>query len=73
MPRDASPNGDAPAEHDLIDLVSVGLRRRVSEMQANLHHWRRLILAAGSSTCSPTLGPSRLNQAAAETMESPVR
>jgi len=39
MPRDAAPNGAAPAEHDLIDLASVGLRQRVSEMQANLHRW----------------------------------
>jgi hypothetical protein len=37
MPKDAAPNGDAPAEDDLIDPVSVGPRRRVSEMQAKLH------------------------------------
>jgi hypothetical protein len=39
MPKDAAPNGDAPAEDDLIDPVSVGPRRRVSEMQAKLHRW----------------------------------
>ncbi len=39
MPKDAPPNGDAPAEDDLIDPVSVGPRRRVSEMQAKLHRW----------------------------------
>jgi len=39
MPRDATPNGDAPADDDLIDPVSVGPRRRVSEMQAKLHRW----------------------------------
>src|SRR3954452_16223631 len=39
MPRDAAPNGDAPADDDLIDPVSVGPRRRVSEMQAKLHRW----------------------------------
>ncbi len=39
MPKDALPNGDACAEGDLIDLVSVGPRRRVSEMQAKLHRW----------------------------------
>ena len=39
MPKDAAPNGDAPVEDDLIDPVSVGPRRRVSEMQAKLHRW----------------------------------
>src|SRR6476619_2137956 len=39
MPKDAPPNGDAPADDDLIDPVSVGPRRRVSEMQAKLHRW----------------------------------
>ena len=39
MPKDAPPNGDAPAEDDLIDPGSVGPRRRVSEMQAKLHRW----------------------------------
>src|SRR4051795_3820528 len=39
MPKDAAPNGDAPAEDDLIESVSVGPRRRVSEMQAKLHRW----------------------------------
>ena len=39
MPKDAPPNGDACAEDDLIDPVSVGPRRRVSEMQAKLHRW----------------------------------
>jgi RNA-directed DNA polymerase len=39
MPKDAPPNGDAPAEDDLSDPVSVGPRRRVSEMQAKLHCW----------------------------------
>lgn len=39
MPKDASPNGDFPAEYDLIDPVSVGPRWRVSEMQAKVHRW----------------------------------
>jgi len=43
MPKDAALNGDDPAEDDLsdpeIDPVSVGPRRRVSEMQAKLHRW----------------------------------
>jgi RNA-directed DNA polymerase len=47
MPKEAAPNGDAPAEDDLTDpgidpMVgsgSVGPRRRVSEMQAKLHRW----------------------------------
>ena len=40
MPKDAPPNGDAPAEvNDPDGEVPVGPRRRVSEMQANLHRW----------------------------------
>jgi RNA-directed DNA polymerase len=39
MPKDAPPNGDAPAEDDLSDVVSGGPRRRVSKMQAKLHRW----------------------------------
>jgi hypothetical protein len=39
MPKDAPPNGDAPTEEDPAANVSVGPRRRVSEMQAKLHRW----------------------------------
>jgi len=40
MPKDAPPNGDAPAdEQDPTGDVPVGPRRRVSEMQAKLHRW----------------------------------
>jgi RNA-directed DNA polymerase len=40
MPKDARPNGDAPAEvNDPAGDVPVGPRRRVSEMQAKLHRW----------------------------------
>jgi RNA-directed DNA polymerase len=40
MPKDAPPNGDAPAVADdpAVDMP-VGPRRRVSEMQAKLHRW----------------------------------
>jgi RNA-directed DNA polymerase len=40
MPKGASPNGDAPGgDADPADEAGVGLRRRVSEMQAKLHRW----------------------------------
>jgi|GEM_PF-3071191 len=39
MPKDATPNGDAPSEGDHAGDVPVGPRRRVSEMQAKLHRW----------------------------------
>ena len=39
MPRDAAPNGDAPADDDPSGQDWVGPRRRVSEMQAKLHRW----------------------------------
>jgi hypothetical protein len=61
MPKDAPPNGDAPAEHDLIDLAPVGPRRRVSEMQANLHR-RAADPGRRFDDLFPTLGPGRLNQ-----------
>jgi len=73
MPRDAAPNGDAPAELDLIDLVSVGLRRRVSEIQANLHRWAVADPGRRFDDLFPTLGPGCLNQPTAGTMESPLR
>jgi hypothetical protein len=59
MPRDAAPNGGAPAEHDLIDLVSVGLRRRVSEMQAKLHRWAVADPGRRFDDLFPTLGPGQ--------------
>jgi hypothetical protein len=55
MPKDAAPNGDAPAEDDLIDL-SVRPRRRVSEMQAKLHRWspvRRPVPNPGAQAARP--------------------
>ena len=40
MPKDASPNGDAPGvDVDPAEQAWVGPRRRVSEMQAKLHRW----------------------------------
>jgi hypothetical protein len=40
MPKDAAPNGDASADEQApTGEVPVGSRRRVSEMQANLHRW----------------------------------
>ena len=39
MPKDATPNGDAPTDEDHTGEVPVGPRRRVSEMQAKLHRW----------------------------------
>jgi RNA-directed DNA polymerase len=39
MPRDAAPNGDAPADQGPAADVRVGPRRRVSEMQVKLHRW----------------------------------
>jgi RNA-directed DNA polymerase len=39
MPKDATPNGDAPTEDDSSGEVWVGPRRRVSGMQAKLHRW----------------------------------
>ena len=38
MPKDATPNGDAPA-NEAASEGWVGPRRRVSEMQAKLHRW----------------------------------
>jgi hypothetical protein len=63
MPRDAAPNGDAPAEDDLIDSVSVGPRRRVSEMQAKLHRWAVADPGRRFDDLFPTLG-SRLPEQA---------
>jgi len=56
MPKDAAPNGDAPVEDDLIDL-SVGPRRRVSEMQAKLHRWAAADPGRRFDDLSPTPGP----------------
>jgi RNA-directed DNA polymerase len=39
MPKEATPNGDAPLAVDDAGDVPVGPRRRVSEMQAKLHRW----------------------------------
>jgi len=39
MPKEATPNGDAPLAVDDAGEVPVGPRRRVSEMQAKLHRW----------------------------------
>ena len=39
MPKEATPNGDAPSDKDPTGEVPVGPRRRVSEMQAKLHRW----------------------------------
>jgi RNA-directed DNA polymerase len=39
MPKEAPPNGDAPADDDNAGDLPVGPRRRVSEMQAKLHRW----------------------------------
>jgi hypothetical protein len=39
-PKDAPPNGDAPADaNDPADDEPVDSRQRVSEMQAKLHRW----------------------------------
>jgi hypothetical protein len=74
MPKEAPPNGDAPAEDDLIDLVSVGPRRRVSEMQAKLHRWAVADPGPRFDDLFPNpLGPGCLNKPTAETMESLLR
>ena len=39
MPKDATLNGDAPTEVAGPDVVWVGPRQRVSEMQTKLHRW----------------------------------
>ncbi len=39
MPKDATPNGDAPSDGGNAGDLPVGPRRRVSEMQAKLHRW----------------------------------
>jgi RNA-directed DNA polymerase len=53
MPKDAPPNGDAPTDQDAAADVPVGLRRRVSEMQAKLHRWAAADPGRpGSTRCS---------------------
>jgi hypothetical protein len=74
MPKDAPPNGDAPADAPVpADEAWVGPRRRVSEMQAKLHRWAAADPGRRFDPCSPTLGPGCLNKPTAETMESPLR
>jgi len=72
VPKDAPPNGDAPAEEHQAN-VPVGPRPRVSEMQANLHRWAVADPGRRFDDLLPTLGPGCLNQPTAGTMESPVR
>ena len=73
MPKDAPPNGDAPTDQDPAANVPVGLRRRVSEMQAKLHRWAAADPGRRFDDLFPHLGPGCLNQPTAETMESPLR
>jgi hypothetical protein len=61
MPKDAPPNGDAPAE-----TAGIGDAGQASPLRGGP------ILVAGSTTCSPPLGSGCLNQPTAGTMESPL-
>ena len=62
MPKDAPPNGDAPTDYDLIDPRSVVRSGGYRRCRPRFTVGRRLILAAGSRTCShPRAQAARTN------------